>query len=223
MPKRPTTTKEAIAEAAFELVRAKGHEALTARALAAKLGCSTQPIMYQFPNLSQLKELVYLRADTFHSEYILAGGSLLDIGLRYVQFAAEEPALFRFLFQSGHFDGATLQDMIRAPEAQPILATIAAADKEKANDVGATTAAGVVLPGVGIDTQGTAATSPEVRANNASGADPDLAANNFEALYVAVHGYASLIANNAMPYDPAAVENTLALIGNALLKEGEPS
>jgi AcrR family transcriptional regulator len=191
MAKKPTTTKEAIIEAAFELVRTRGHEALTARSLAAALGCSTQPIMYQFPNLSQLKELVYQRADAFHTEYILTGGSLLSIGLRYVQFAAEEPELFRLLFQSGHFDGASLQDMIQAPEAQPVLAAFAS-------------------PETGPDTMQTSA-------------DPALATKNFEALYVAVHGYASLIANNAMPYDPAAVESTLALIGNALLKKGEPS
>lgn len=191
MPKKPTTTKEAIVETAFELVRARGHEALTARSLAAELGCSTQPIMYQFSNLYQLKELVYQRADAFHTEYILTGGSLLSIGLRYVQFAAEEPELFRFLFQSGHFDGTTLRDMIQAPEAQPLLTAFAS--HEAGSDM----------------TQ--------------SGADPDLVTQNFEALYVAVHGYASLIANNTMPYDPATVESTLALIGNALLKEGEPS
>jgi AcrR family transcriptional regulator len=191
MPKKPTTTKEAIVEAGFELVRARGHEALTARSLAAELGCSTQPIMYQFSNLSQLKELVYQRADAFHTEYILTGGSLLSIGLRYVQFAAEEPELFRFLFQSGHFDGTTLRDMIQAPEAQPLLTAFAS--REAGSDM----------------TQ--------------SGADPDLVSQTFEALYVAVHGYASLIANNTMPYDPATVESTLALIGNVLLKEGEPS
>ena len=217
MAKKPTTTKEAIIEAAFELVRARGHEALTARSLAAELGCSTQPIMYQFPNLSQLKELVYQHADAFHTEYILAGDGLLGIGLRYVQFAAEEPALFRFLFQSGHFDGASLQDMIHAPEAQPVLAAFASPEEEKPSAVTAS-------PEAGSDVQNTAFASPEAGSDRTqANADPDLATKYFEALYVAVHGYASLIANNAMPYDPAAVESTLALIGNALLKKGEPS
>lgn len=217
MPKKPTTTKEAIVEAGFELVRARGHEALTARSLAAELGCSTQPIMYQFSNLSQLKELVYQRADAFHTEYILTGGSLLSIGLRYVQFAAEEPELFRLLFQSGHFDGTTLRDMIQAPEAQPLLAAFASPEEEKPSAVTAS-------PEVGTDVQSTAFASPETGPDTMqTSADPDIATKNFEALYVAVHGYASLIANNAMPYDPAAVESTLALIGNALLKKGEPS
>jgi hypothetical protein len=79
-------------------------------------------------------------------------------------------------------------------------------------------------PEAGSDVQNTAFASPEAGSDRTqASADPDLATKNFEALYVAVHGYASLIANNAMPYDPAAVESTLALIGNALLKKGEPS
>ena len=158
MPRKPTTTKEAMTEGAFRLVREQGHEALTVRNLAAFLGCSTQPIMYQFPNLSTLKDLVYLKADAFHSEYILAGGDLLEIGLRYVRFAEEEPLLFKFLFQSGRFSGLSLEDLIQAPEAAGVLSAVSAE--------GALT--------------------------------PWDAAVFFEPLAALVHGYASLIANNAM-------------------------
>ena len=105
MPKKPTTTKEAMVEGAFRLIREEGHGFLTARNLAAFLGCSTQPIMYQFPNLDTLRDLAYQRADAFHSEYILEGGDLLEMGLRYIQFAQEELQLFRFLFQSGRVSG----------------------------------------------------------------------------------------------------------------------
>ena len=176
MPRKPATSREAMIKAAFDLIRDEGHEALTARALAARLGCSTQPIMYQFPSLSQLKELVYQQADAFHTEYILAGSDILGIGLRYIQFAAEEPKLFRFLFQSGHFDGASLSDLIMAPMIEPLLETL----------------------------------------GPITGGDPAAAAQTFEALYVAVHGYASLIANNAMPYDQEQVQRTLVAIGEGL-------
>ena len=74
-------------EGAFGLIREKGHEFLTARNLATALGCSTQPIMYQFPNLDTLRDLTYQKADSFHSEYILAGDDLLEIGMRYIRFA----------------------------------------------------------------------------------------------------------------------------------------
>ena len=126
MPKKPTTTKDTMIEGAFRLIREKGHEALTARNLAAFLGCSTQPIMYQFPNLDLLKDLTYQKADAFHSEYILAGADLLEMGLRYIRFAEEEPRLFKFLFQSGRFSGLSLEDLIRAPEAAGVLTAVSA-------------------------------------------------------------------------------------------------
>lgn len=183
MPRKPSTTRETIVDAAFALVRREGHDALTARLLAAELGCSTQPIMYRFPDLSELREEVYRRADAFHTRYILEGGDLPGIGIRYVRFAAEEPALFRLLFQSGHFDGASLQGLIRAPEAAQIL--------------------GAMGP--------------------MAAADPDAAAERFECLYVAVHGYASLVANNAMEFDEDAVKRTLRKIGAAVLDKRDAS
>lgn len=176
MPKKPTTTKEAVIEGAFRLVRERGHEALTARNLASFLGCSTQPIMYQFPNMDALKDLTYRRADAFHSAYILAAGDLLEIGLRYVQFAEEEPLLFKFLFQSGRFSGLSLEDLILAPETAGVLSAVCAEEK----------------------------------------LSPEEAAAFFEPLAALVHGYASLIANNAMQYDPAAIRNALTMIAEGL-------
>ena len=181
MPKKTTTTKEAIVEGAFQLVREKGHEFLTARNLAAFLGCSTQPVMYQFPNLELLKEQAYQRADAFHTAYLLEGKDLLEIGLRYIRFAQDEPRLFRFLFQSNRFSGLSLEDLIRSPETAGIMAVV----------------------------------------GSEGGMDPEAAAAFFEPLAAVVHGYASLIANNAMKYDPDAVRNALTAIAEGLLKRKE--
>lgn len=176
MPKKPTTTKEAMIEGAFRLIREQGHAALTARNLAAYLGCSTQPIMYQFPNLSTLTDLAYQKADAFHSEYILAGGSLLEMGVRYISFAEEEPHLFRFLFQSGRFSGLSMEELIHAPEAAEILAAVATEQSMTMED----------------------------------------AAIFFEPLVALVHGYASLIANNAMKYEPDAIRKSLIAVAEGL-------
>ena len=176
MPRKPTTTKEAMIEGAFRLIREKGHESLTARNLAAFLGCSTQPIMYQFPNLDTLRDLVYQKADAFHSEYILSGADLLEMGLRYIRFAQEEPHLFRFLFQSGRFSGFSLTDLIMAPVADGILSAVSAEKGLTAED----------------------------------------AAAFFEPLVAVVHGYASLIANNAMKYDPDTIQKALLEIAEGL-------
>ena len=176
MPKKPTTTKEAMIEGSFQLIRDKGHEFLTARNLASFLGCSTQPIMYQFPNLDTLRDLAYQKADAFHSEYILSGGDLIGIGLRYIRFADEEPRLFRFLFQSGRFSGSSLGELIRSPETAGVLAAVSSEER---------------LP-------------------------TDAAAAFFEPLAAVVHGYASLIANNAMKYDPEAIRRALVTIAKGL-------
>ena len=178
MPKKPVTTKEAMIDGAFRLIRQQGHEALTVRNLASFLGCSTQPIMYQFPDTNILKDLTYQKADAFHSEFILAAEDLLETGIRYIRFAKEEPHLFRFLFQSGRFSGLSLEDLIRAPEAANLLASVSSEGELTTED----------------------------------------AVAYFEPLAAVVHGYASLIANNGMKYDPGAIRRSLMMIAKGIEK-----
>ena len=176
MPKKPTMTKEAMIDGAFRLIREQGHEALTVRHLASFLGCSTQPIMYQFPDTDILKDLVYRKADAYHTEYILAAEDLLEMGIRYVRFAQEEPQLFRFLFQSGRFSGLSLEDLIRTPEAANVLEAVSTEEELTAEE----------------------------------------AVAFFEPLVAVVHGYASLIANNGMKYDPDAIRRALLMIAEGI-------
>jgi AcrR family transcriptional regulator len=220
-------------EGAFQLVRERGHEALSARSLASYLGCSTQPVMYQFPSLDTLRELTYQRADEFHSEYLLKGGDLLEIGLRYIRFAEEEPQLFRFLFQSGHFSGSSLTDLIRAPEAAGVLAAFMQEGLVMGGSVSAKgLAAGERVPnndGPDIgkpDSKDRPSVKGSTREDGISeqGALPaesmsmEDAASYFELLFAVVHGYASLIANNAMKYDPDAVRKALITVAEGLEK-----
>ena len=72
MSRKPSVSREELIEAAFRLIRREGHEALSARSLAAEIGCSTQPVMYRFPNLAELRELAYQRADRFHTDFVLS-------------------------------------------------------------------------------------------------------------------------------------------------------
>ena len=179
MPKKPTITREEIEEGAFRLIREKGYEAFSVRALAAFLGCSTQPVMYHFPDLSVLREIAYQKADEFHSAYLLAGSDLLDLGMKYIRFAAEETMTFRFLFQSGHFSGRSLEEMIRSPETVEILEII----------------------------------------GREAGVSAEEAALFFEPLYAVVHGYASLIANNKIQYDPEMIQRSLTAVAEGLMRE----
>lgn len=131
MPK-PKITREMIVEAAFEIARASGAERINARSTAARLHCSTQPVMYHFSTIESLKRAAYARADAFHTEYLMdihdpQEDVMLGIGLNYIRFAIKEPHLFRFLFQSGWAAENSLLEMIDSPELVPVLNAMQAA------------------------------------------------------------------------------------------------
>ncbi len=125
MPPRAKITKEMIIDAAFEVTRAEGAENVNARTVAQKLGCSTQPVMYHFAKIEDMKKAVYAKLNWFHTEYLMNVDPdkdvMLEIGLNYIRFAVEEPNLFRFLFQSGFAVENSVLQMLDAQELKPIL------------------------------------------------------------------------------------------------------
>ena len=130
MPPKARITRDMILDAAFDLVRAEGREALNVRTLAGRLGCSTQPILYNFAAVEELADAVYRRADEFHTAYILPGGSegpdaLLELGLNYVRFGHEEKRLFRFLFESNRFGGMDMNALLRGPGVEALVVILA--------------------------------------------------------------------------------------------------
>lgn len=125
MPPKAKITKDMIVDAAFEIARTKGAEEISARTVAEKLGCSTQPVMYHFATIDELKRAAYTKADMFHTEYITGFDAensdiMRGIGLRYIRFAAEEKNLFRFLFQSDLVTGNSVAGMIDSEDAAPV-------------------------------------------------------------------------------------------------------
>lgn len=128
MPPKMKITREMIVGAGFEIVRENGLEGLTVRAIADRLGCSTQPILYGFKTVEKIKHAVYGEADRFHTEYLMnlgePNGIMLGIGLNYIRFAIREPNLFRFLFQSGYAGGNSLLEIVNAEELIPVLSAM---------------------------------------------------------------------------------------------------
>ena len=126
MPPKTKITREMVIAAAFEVAREAGAEKINARTVSKKLNCSTQPVMYHFATIEELKRAAYQKADWFHTEYLMhipetQEDILLGIGLNYIRFGMEEPHLFRFLFQSNFFTGTTLLEMIDAEELTPVI------------------------------------------------------------------------------------------------------
>ena len=102
MPPKVRYTKEEISQAAYELVRKYGKDFLTARSLAATLETSTAPIFTAFSSIDEVMESVKEKAFALYSEYIADGLRepipFKATGLKYIQFAKDEPELFRLLF-----------------------------------------------------------------------------------------------------------------------------
>ncbi len=103
MPPKAKITKEMVVDAAFDIARIKGAEQINARTVSQKLGCSTQPVMYHFAKIEDIKRATYEKTDWFHTGYLLnvdeqSEDFMLGIGMNYIRFAVEEPNLFRFYF-----------------------------------------------------------------------------------------------------------------------------
>ena len=170
MPAKTKVTKEMVIDAAFEVTRAEGAENVNARTVSQKLGCSTQPVMYHFATIKDMKRAVYTKLDWFHTEYLMNVNPhedvMLGIGLNYIRFAVEEPNLFRFLFQSGFAVENSLLEMIDSEELTPVISAMQEAmnlNMEQTKDV-------------------------------------------FITLALIVHGYASIIVNNALEYDEELIK-----------------
>lgn len=128
MPPKAKITKEMVIDAAFEVTRAEGAENVNARTVSKKLECSTQPIMYHFAKIEDMKKAVYEKVGWFHTEYLMnidpQENVMLGIGLNYIRFAVEEPNLFRFLFQSGSAAQNSLIEMVDSEELKPVISAM---------------------------------------------------------------------------------------------------
>ena len=117
MPAIAKVTKEMIIDAAFEIAREMGAENITARTVSQKLGCSTQPVLYHFKTIEDVRIAAHKKAGEFHIDYVtnLSGKyerPMLEVGMRYIQFAVEEKNLFRFLYHSNYYTGVSLSDWL---------------------------------------------------------------------------------------------------------------
>ena len=70
MPPKVKITKEDVINAAVDIVRESGAEALNARIIASVLKCSTQPVFSNFATMDELRLAVVERAEKICGEYI---------------------------------------------------------------------------------------------------------------------------------------------------------
>ena len=115
MPAVKKVSREAIIDAAVEVLREGGAAAINARSVAKKLGCSTQPIYLSFQSMDELKAAMTQRAIALHTQHVREWLNILEadgscyreyshyssFGIGFVKFAAEEKYLFRWLYLDG--------------------------------------------------------------------------------------------------------------------------
>lgn len=146
MPPKAKITKTMITDAAFDIVREQGAQNLNARSIAKMLGCSTQPVLYYFEKIEDIKEAVYKEISDYFTAFVTKTehtyeSVMVEMGMRYVEFAEEEKELFRFLIQADQFEQVNLLKLLDNTEQQSLIDTMRKETKMKERDMKATFAA----------------------------------------------------------------------------------
>ncbi len=115
MPPSVRFSREAVLNAAYQLIRREGPHALNARAVAKELGGSTQPIFRLFSGMEELKQAVTELALTTWKDCLrerLLGSAFpyLTIGMSFLLFARDEPELFKLLFMRDRVSDGSCTD-----------------------------------------------------------------------------------------------------------------
>ncbi|MCR5303320.1 MAG: WHG domain-containing protein [Lachnospiraceae bacterium] len=118
MARKVSVTKEDILKAAFDVTVSEGLENATARKVAAKAGCSTQPIFRVYRGMDEVHGEVFTMAvEDFHSftkAYNNDSRNLpfVGLGMAYIKYAARRPELFKVLFLSENRYGKSLYEIL---------------------------------------------------------------------------------------------------------------
>ncbi len=99
------------------MVREEGIENVTARKLATKAGCSTQPIFRIYQNMEEMESDLFEKVIDYFDEFYQAYPkkdvfAFVDLGMAYIQFAIQEKNLFRMLFLADNRHGKSLYELL---------------------------------------------------------------------------------------------------------------
>ncbi len=103
MARKETITISTILSTAFDMTREEGFANVTARKVANRAGCSTQPIFRVYENMEELCTDVYRKTAEFFLDFFslyprTGKAPFVNLGMAYIAFAREEPHLFQLLF-----------------------------------------------------------------------------------------------------------------------------
>lgn len=105
MPSSPKIPKETILQHALEMLIQNGYASINIKALAKRIGCSTQPISWHFGNMENFRNALTEYALDYANRKMLSASegmsAFSNVGIGYIDIAFEEPNLFRYLYMSG--------------------------------------------------------------------------------------------------------------------------
>ncbi|HOM03775.1 MAG TPA: TetR family transcriptional regulator [Acetivibrio sp.] len=130
MPAKKQISKEAILQAALEIVRECGLSAVNARNIAKKLHCSTQPIYLSFTGMDELKtavsQMIDQEYDLFVKKHIDSSNYVVSKAKAHVLFALYEKNLYTAMFLSNTLEGISFEDIANAEWNQKVISSIMA-------------------------------------------------------------------------------------------------
>ena len=103
MGRKAQVSRERILQTALDMLLQNGYSAITVKTLAARIGCSTQPILWHFENMAGFRQAFYEYCVAYAgSQFSPWNGSLdsllTETARGYISIACRMPHLFRFVF-----------------------------------------------------------------------------------------------------------------------------
>lgn len=117
MPKQ-RITKESVIDAAFELAKESGIEAVTVKSISQKLSCSVQPIYTYCANMEGLRRDVAEKVRAYVRNYVRSfavkntGDDIFkDTGRAYLRLAKEEPNIYKMFILCQRENISSLEEL----------------------------------------------------------------------------------------------------------------
>ncbi len=132
MPPKEKVSKVRVSDTAFEMTREYGFSSVTARKLAERLGCSTQPIFRAYENMDELRtDLFYMSTDYFLEKLSAKKTrslTYMGLAMTYIEFAKNEKNLFELIASVDDFGTQTITEFLKSEEGSALLDKVSSGD-----------------------------------------------------------------------------------------------
>ena len=134
MPSSPKIPKEIILDTALKMLIRDGYSAINIKNVAKELGCSTQPISWQFGGMDGLRAalleycLAFLKG-RFEVKGECVAEIVKAISSGYIDLAFDYPNLYKYLYMSER-DGKQMGELVRSLRSENHGVVVSAIEKE---------------------------------------------------------------------------------------------